>query len=78
MSYWDLLRCETKRVILGLRDGFQLDRGDEVNDVQAMSEGKDEMDRKICFESCQDSEVDGSEFPGVKGSVDDLSIMLLS
>ena len=38
---------------------------DKVDDVQAMSEGKDdEMDKETCSELCQDSDIDGSEFPG--------------
>ena len=51
--------------------------GDEVDDVQRMSEGEDdEIDGETSSESCQDSDVDGSEFPGCKGSVDDLLIKL--
>ena len=47
--------------------------------VQEMSEGKeDEMDAGTCSESCQDSDVDGSEFPGCRGGVEDLLITLLS
>ena len=53
--------------------------GDKVDNVQEMSESKeDEMDGETCSESCQDSDVDGSEFPGCKGSVDGLFIKLLS
>ena len=63
MNCWDLVRCETKRVILGLGDG------DEVDDVQ-----DNEMDGETCSESCQDCDVDGCEFAGCKGSVDDLLI----
>ena len=49
------------------------------DDVQEMSGGKDdEMDGGTCSEWCQDSDVDGSEFPGCKGGVDDLLIKLLS
>ena len=44
--------------------------GDEVDDVQEMSEVKDdEMGGEMCSEWCQDSDVEGSEFPGCKGSV---------
>ena len=51
---------------------------DEVDDVQTMSEDKDNgMDGKTCFGSCQDSDVDGKEFPRCEGSVD-LLIKLLS
>ena len=47
--------------------------------VQEMSEGKeDEMDAGTCSESCQDSDVDGSEFPGCRGGVEDLLMTLLS
>ena len=36
--------------------------GDKVDDVQGMSESKnDEIDRETSSESCQDSNVDGSE-----------------
>ena len=46
--------------------------GDWLEDLLEMSEGRvDEMDGETCSESCQDSDVDGSEFPGCKGSVDD-------
>ena len=38
--------------------------------VQELSEGKE--DAELCSESCQDSDVDGSEFPGCKGTVEDL------
>ena len=52
---------------------------DEVDYVQEMYEGKeDEMDTETCSESSQDSNVDGSEFPGCKDGVEDLLIMLLS
>ena len=37
-----------------------------MDDVQEMSEV---IDDEMCSESCQDSDVDGSEFPGCKGSV---------
>ena len=47
--------------------------GDKVDDVQDMSEVKDnKMDGEMCSESCQDSDIDGSEFPRCKGSGDDL------
>ena len=70
------MRCKTERVILGLGDGWS---GDKVDDVQEMSEGKDDkMDGETCSEWCQDSDVDGSEFPGCKGGVGDLLIKLLS
>ena len=37
-----------------------------VDDMQKMSEGKDDkMDREMYLELCQDSDVNGSEFPGV-------------
>ena len=50
-----------------------------MDDVQRMSEGEDdEIDRETSSESCQDSDFDGSEFPGCEGSVDDLLIMLWS
>ena len=44
-----------------------------------MSEGKDDkMNGETFSESCQDSDIDGSEFPECKNSVDDLLIKLLS
>ena len=47
--------------------------------VQEMSEGKeDEMDTGTCSESCQDSDVDGSEFPGCRDGVEDLLITFFS
>ena len=47
--------------------------GDEVDYLQEVSEcEEDEMDAGLCSESCQDSDVDDSEFPGCKGSVEDL------
>ena len=50
--------------------------GDEVDYVQEMSEGKEgEMDAGTCSESCQDSDVDGSEFPGCRGGVEDLLVL---
>ena len=53
--------------------------GDEVDDVEEVCEGKDdEEDGETCSESCQDSDVDGSEFPGCKGSVGDFLIKLSS
>ena len=53
--------------------------GHEVDNVQEMSEVKDdEIDGETCSELCQDSDTDGSEFPGCKGRVDDLLIKLLS
>ena len=43
-----------------------------------MSEGKDdEMEGEACSESCQDSDLDGSEFPGCVGSVDEVLINML-
>ena len=40
---------------------------DDMDYVQEMSEGKDnEMYGETCSELCQDSDVDGSEFPGCK------------
>ena len=54
--------------ILDLGDDWS---GDKVDDMQRMSEGEDdEIDRETSSESCQDSDVDGSEFPGCEGSVD--------
>ena len=45
--------------------------------VQEMSEGKEnEMDTETYSESCQDSDIDGSEFPGCKVGVEDLLITL--
>ena len=53
--------------------------GDEVDALQGMSEGTDdEIDRETSSESCQDSDVDGSEFPGCVGSVNDVLVKLLS
>ena len=44
--------------------------------IQEMSEGQEEeMDAETCSESCQDSDVECSEFPG---GVEDLLMMLLS
>ena len=31
---------------------------------------EDEMDTETCSESSQDSDIDGSEFPGCRGDVD--------
>ena len=46
--------------------------------IQEMSEGKeDEMDAGTCSESCQDSDVDGSEFPGCRGYFDHVVEFLL-
>ena len=46
---------------------------DEVDYLQEVSEGEeDEMNAGSCSESCQDSDIDGSEFPGCKGSIEDL------
>ena len=55
------MRCETERVswVWEMASNWS---GDEVDDVQEMSEGKDdEMDGGTCSEWCQDSDVDGSE-----------------
>ena len=47
--------------------------------VQEMFEGKeDEMDARTCSGSCQDSDIDGSQFPGCRGGVEDLLITSLS
>ena len=36
--------------------------------IQEMSEGKEDvMDAETCSESCQNSDIDGSQFPGCKG-----------
>ena len=43
--------------------------------VNEMSEGKDdEMDGGTCSESFQESDIDYSECPGCKGSVDDIYV----
>ena len=53
--------------------------GDEVDNVQAKCEcNDDEMDGETCCGSWQDSVVEGSEFPGCKGIVDNLLVKLLS
>ena len=40
-----------------------------------IQEGKgDEMVAETCSESCQDSDVDGSDFPGCRGGVEDILI----
>ena len=38
----------------------------------------DKMDTETCSESCRDSDIGGSEFPGCKGGVEYLLITLLS
>ena len=44
-----------------------------------VQEGKeDEIDSETCSESCQDSDVDGREFPGCRGGVEDILMTLLS
>jgi len=50
--------------------------GDDVDYVQEMSEG--EGDAETGSESCQDSDIDGSEFPWCRGGVEDLLITFLS
>ena len=51
---------------------------ESLDDLLEMSEGKDdEIERETCSESCQDNDVDGSEFPGCMGSVDGVLIKLL-
>ena len=50
----------------------------EVDYAKEMSEGKeDKMDADTCSELCQDSDIDGSELPGFKGSVEDLVVAFL-
>ena len=44
--------------------------GYDVDFIQEMSKGKeDEMDTEMCSESCQDSDLDGSEFPWCKSGL---------
>ena len=53
-----------ERVIIGLGNVFYLKWR---RDGQEMSGGKeDEMDAEMCFESCQDGDVNGNEFPGIR------------
>ena len=50
-----------------------------MDHIQKISEGKEnELATEMCSVLYQDSDIDGSEFPGYKDEVEDLLITLLS